>query len=164
MCYLCVCSLPCLWYPGDLQSQGQGRSWCRTVPSAAAFAVQACHSDSSGSAAAPWSPAHTLSHAEDIHTVYEIAVLQLHTQTWKIHASYLVCVLDLALQALYEAVQLAFCCLFLGAVDHGLSTENNGLPPCHSCFALSQQPLLLLHLLVESHLHRHAYIESVCKH
>lgn len=86
-------------------------------------------------------------------------MLQAHVQIWKIHISYLMRVLDLALQAMCDAVQLTLCRLFVGAQDHGLPAQDDGLPPRHCCFALSQQSLLLLHQLVESHLHRHTHFE-----
>lgn len=40
--------------------------------------------------------------------------------------------------------------------------EHDSLPPHYCCFTLPQQLLLLLHQLVESHLHRHTHILSLC--
>ena len=68
------------------------------------------------------------------------------------YVPYPACVLDVALQTVCEALQLALCGLSAGASDHGLPAQDDSLPPCHGGFTLPQQLLLLLHQLVESHL------------
>lgn len=156
--YYCavMCSSPCPWYPGDLRSPGRGCRCCHRVLSAAASAVQACHSHTPGSPVAPWSPAHSPSHATDIHSECKVT----DQRAWgicrnaKCTFSYLVGVLDPALETLRDALQLPLWGLFVGAVGHGLPAQDDGLPPRYCRFTLPQQPLLLLHQQVQSHLHK----------